>query len=203
MEPPPSGPSFLGPILTLRTRNIVRRVCASCDKKLDKESTISVCGAPFFCDAEGCRRRREAAGKYLMPVRCFAVNSRTHLKGKITFANGTEVIKAVAFDGVVIDLIGIEATEYDQLVHYHPHLSSLLELHLLSLVCHVTLSPSEKEKPADPNLSQDAFIDLLDPCCDGRREGYVKFVELPSVQPLVRVLRAKNAIGIDGKERKH
>ncbi|ORY46934.1 hypothetical protein BCR33DRAFT_783381 [Rhizoclosmatium globosum] len=128
---PPTGPSFIATIVQVRTRSIVSRVCPKCGAKLGRDSTVSVCGSAFFCDGFECKDRREAAGRFVV---------------QLTLARGSHLIKAVAFDGSVVDLIGMGASEFDVLVNKHKHLPALLELHLLSLVCYVSLSGKEKAK---------------------------------------------------------
>ncbi|KAI9334929.1 hypothetical protein BDR26DRAFT_866433 [Obelidium mucronatum] len=111
------GPSFLATIVGIKARNIVSRVCSSCGRKVDRESTITVCGnVSFFCEGERCKEKRRVGGKYVI---------------QMTLLKGNQIIKAVAFDGVANDLIGM--IDEKQLVNSNPYLSSLLELHLSSL----------------------------------------------------------------------
>ncbi|KAJ3283071.1 hypothetical protein HDU79_009433 [Rhizoclosmatium sp. JEL0117] len=164
---PPTGPSFIATIVQVRTRSIVSRVCPKCGAKLGRDSTVSVCGSAFFCDGFECKDRREATGRFVV---------------QLTLARGSHLIKAVAFDGSVVDLIGMGASEFDVLVNKHKHLAALLELHLLSLVCYVSLSGKEKAK-THILFDKDEMIDSLEPC----NKSFVKFADLPLVKEAMRV----------------
>ncbi|KAJ3394398.1 hypothetical protein HDU84_008394 [Entophlyctis sp. JEL0112] len=151
-----------------------RRACAQpeCNAPLPSDATTA-CGAFFFCDR--CAAKRLVAGSYFLPLVLTATDGR--------------VVSAVAFHGVVIDLIGIEASLFDKLCSEHTFVIPLLETHLTSLVCRVILSEKEKQS-TNATFKKDDLVDVLDPCSD----EFVRFADLAAVKELLRVYAAKEEI---------
>ncbi|KAI8830260.1 hypothetical protein BJ741DRAFT_620178 [Chytriomyces cf. hyalinus JEL632] len=123
------GKHFLRTVLSARVRGMVKRICSKCGTRIGAESSTRQCGVWIMYDV--CADRLLVDGTYVL---------------QMTLACGNGVIEAVAFGGIVEDLVGMTAADFDRLACRHDFVHSLMELHLQSRVFYFGLSGEEKVK---------------------------------------------------------
>ncbi|KAJ3259735.1 hypothetical protein HDU77_001699 [Chytriomyces hyalinus] len=115
----------------------------------------------------------------------------------MTIACGNGVIEAVAFGGIVEDLVGMTAADFDRLACRHDFVHSLMELHLQSRVFYFGLSGEEKVK-THAYLEKDEMVDSMEPCCvadmqsEERELSFCPFVQLEMVQRVLRLEKKRH-----------